>query len=71
MPEPKRRKVEAEENGLNPASFGSGGSGILGQYIKDRREEAAQNPALQRVDTVDLTANGKSRIRIIPKAHVG
>ncbi|KAK9770337.1 putative SWI/SNF-related matrix-associated actin-dependent regulator of chromatin subfamily A member 3-like 1 [Seiridium cardinale] len=55
MPQPKRRKVEAEENGPALSGFGNGGSGMLGQYVKDRREEAAKNPALQRVDTVDLS----------------
>ncbi|KAI1845725.1 hypothetical protein JX266_008090 [Neoarthrinium moseri] len=54
VPQPKRRKVEAE-NGNQHHSFSGGGSGIVGQAIKDKRAEAAKNPALGRVDTVDLT----------------
>jgi hypothetical protein len=55
VPQQKRRKMETEENRSTPASFGTGGGGILGQHLKDEREKAAKNAVQQRVDTVDLS----------------
>lgn len=56
MPQAKRRRVDLQEDDLNHRNFGGGaGTGILGQHMRDRREEAAKNPALVRVNTVDLT----------------
>ncbi|ETS83325.1 hypothetical protein PFICI_05201 [Pestalotiopsis fici W106-1] len=58
MPQIKRRKVDTDGDDPTSSGFGGGGgggSGMLGQYVKDKREEAAKNPALQRVDTVDLS----------------
>ncbi|KAK6214450.1 Phosphatidylinositol 4-kinase LSB6 [Pestalotiopsis sp. IQ-011] len=63
VPQPKRRKVDADGNDATSSGFGGGGgSGMLGQYIMDRREEAAKDPALQRVDTVDLSIEDDSDI---------
>ncbi|KAF7534943.1 hypothetical protein G7054_g5773 [Neopestalotiopsis clavispora] len=57
MPQPKRRKVETDGDEPSSSGFGGGGggSGMMGQYIQAKREEDAKNPALQRVDTVDLS----------------
>ncbi|KAK8042686.1 SNF2 family DNA-dependent ATPase [Apiospora phragmitis] len=63
-PHPKRRKVEtididdsADEKA--PSMFGNGGSGgMMGQYVKEKKEEAANSPSLSRADTVDLTEGG-------------
>ncbi|KAK7981864.1 hypothetical protein PG988_004102 [Apiospora saccharicola] len=63
-PQPKRRKVEtidlddsADEK--TTSTFGNGGSGgMFGQYVKDKREEAANSPSLSRANTVDLTEGG-------------
>lgn len=70
MPQPKRRRVEAEDDTINPSGFGSSSGGVLGQYVKDKREEAAKNPALERVDTVDLTTASKSRNRVVPREQM-
>ncbi|KAK8079865.1 helicase-like transcription factor [Apiospora hydei] len=62
-PHPKRRKVEtidlddsADEK--IPSTFGNGGGGMMGQYVKDKKEEAANSPSMSRADTVDLTEGG-------------
>ncbi|KAK7927958.1 SNF2 family DNA-dependent ATPase [Apiospora marii] len=63
-PHPKRRKLEtidledsADEKVT--ATFGDGGSGgMFGQYVKAKREEAANSPSLSRANTVDLTEGG-------------
>lgn len=66
-PHPKRRKLETIElddsadEQQNRNSFGSGGSGVLGQHVKDKRGEAAKTPSLSRMDTVDLTESGTFR----------
>ena len=63
-PQPKRRKLETIElddsadEQQNRSRFGSGGSSILGQHVKDRRGEAAKTPSLSRLNTVDLTESG-------------
>ncbi|KAK7956868.1 SNF2 family domain-containing protein [Apiospora aurea] len=62
-PHPKRRRVEtidlddsADEK--VPSTFGNGGAGMMGQYVKDKKEEAANSPSMSRADTVDLTEGG-------------
>ena len=66
-PHPKRRKLEtidlddSADEQQNRNSFGSGGSGVLGQHVKDKRGEAAKTPSLSRMDTVDLTESGTFR----------
>ncbi|KAK8118633.1 SNF2 family DNA-dependent ATPase [Apiospora kogelbergensis] len=64
-PHPKRRKVEtidlddsADEK--VSSTFGNGSSGgMIGQYVKEKKEEAANSPSLSRANTVDLTEVGK------------
>ncbi|KAK6853338.1 SNF2 family domain-containing protein [Apiospora arundinis] len=64
VPHPKRRKVEtidlddsADEK--TSSNFGHGGSGgMIGQYVKEKKEEAANSPSLSRANTVDLTEAG-------------
>lgn len=56
VPQSKRRKLEAE-HGIDPArAFGNGGSGDVGQYLRERRQDA---PTQQRttgpVEAIDLT----------------
>ncbi|RYP73707.1 hypothetical protein DL771_003420 [Monosporascus sp. 5C6A] len=55
VPQPKRRKLQPEENNGLSRGFGSGSGGILGQHVKEKREEAANHPSVKRVETVDLT----------------
>ncbi|ORY63115.1 SNF2 family N-terminal domain-containing protein [Pseudomassariella vexata] len=55
VPQPKRRKVETDDTANQNHGFGSGGSGMMGQYVKDKREEAARIPPNKHVPTVDLT----------------
>ncbi|OTB03299.1 hypothetical protein M426DRAFT_321866 [Hypoxylon sp. CI-4A] len=52
----KRRKLETQDN-FDPArGFGSGGSGHLGQHIRDKRQEAANYQlSARQVEAVDLT----------------
>ncbi|KAH6659718.1 SNF2 family N-terminal domain-containing protein [Truncatella angustata] len=69
MPQLKRRKVQAEDNDMIPSNFGGGGSGMLGQYVKEKREEDSKNPALRSVDTVDLTATHDGDIVEITDAN--
>lgn len=58
-PQPKRRKIEFGE-GLEPKpGFGPGGSGIMGQHMKEKREEYKQAATTQ-VDMVDLTSGSRS-----------
>lgn len=59
VPQSKRRKLEAE-HGIDPArAFGNGGSGDVGQYLRERRQDA---PTQQRttgpVEAIDLTDAG-------------
>ncbi|KAI1116900.1 SNF2 family N-terminal domain-containing protein [Nemania sp. NC0429] len=54
-PQPKRRKLEYRE-GLGPKpGFSSGGSGMMGQHMKEKREEYTETATTQ-VDMVDLTS---------------
>ncbi|KAL7627639.1 hypothetical protein AAE478_001832 [Parahypoxylon ruwenzoriense] len=54
-PQSKRRKLETESADLQRA-FGSGGGGAVGQYVKERRGETAnQQASANPVDAVDLT----------------
>jgi hypothetical protein len=52
MPQSKRRKIDSPELAALQAN-GASGSGMLGQYVREKREEESKNaPAVQ---TVDLT----------------
>ncbi|KAH8164314.1 hypothetical protein CIB48_g3945 [Xylaria polymorpha] len=54
-PQYKRRKLEPEEGfGLKP-SFGTGGGGMMGQYIQEKKEESKRAGSTQ-VEMVDLTS---------------
>ncbi|KAI5926168.1 SNF2 family N-terminal domain-containing protein [Camillea tinctor] len=55
IPQQKRRKLEAENGTEYKHSFGGGGSGMVGQYVKDRRQEGTSRSSIQSVETVDLT----------------
>ncbi|KAI0840823.1 SNF2 family N-terminal domain-containing protein [Hypoxylon sp. FL0890] len=59
-PQIKRRKVEAEDS-IDPVyAFRNGGSGEVGQYVRDKRQEAAnQQFSTKRVEAVDLTDAGE------------
>lgn len=61
VPQPKRRRLESDDYSANINGFGGGGNGMVGQYLKDRRDEGSKNPtsAARRVDTVDLTSMGE------------
>lgn len=75
-PQAKRRKLETielddsadEQQKRN--SFGSGGSGILGQHVKDKRGEAADMPSLSRMNTVDLTESIDEPNEAVPTEDV-
>ncbi|XXG99171.1 hypothetical protein Hte_005506 [Hypoxylon texense] len=56
VPQPKRRKLEAED-GINPVrAFGNGASGDVGQYVRERRQDATtQQRATRPVEAIDLT----------------
>ncbi|KAI0152276.1 SNF2 family N-terminal domain-containing protein [Hypoxylon sp. NC0597] len=55
-PQIKRRKLEAEDSFDSVRTFGNGGSGDVGQYVRDKRQEAAnQQFSAKRVEAVDLT----------------
>lgn len=70
-PQPKRRRIELGEGLESKPGFGPGGSGIMGQHMKEKREEYNQAVATQ-VDMVDLTSGSRSpfckvtRISLIP-----
>lgn len=65
-PQPKRRRLEFGE-GLEPKSgFGPGGTGMMGQHMKEKREEHSQAATTQ-VDMVDLTSGSRSPLL---KGHV-
>lgn len=54
VPQPKRRKVESPDPGSS--SFGrAGGAGMLGSYVKEKREEGQQSTSNGNGQTVDLT----------------
>lgn len=62
-PHAKRRKLENGDNGSPKPSSRDGGSGMLGQYVKGKREEAARTGTKAgtspgRVEMVDLTSAG-------------
>lgn len=60
-PQYKRRKLEPEEGfGLKP-SFGTGGGGMMGQYIQEKKEESKRAGSTQ-VEMVDLTSGSRSSV---------
>ena len=58
MPQSKRRKIETEESSEQKLRFSNGGSGMLGQYVREKQQEAAQKAPCKQAVTVDLTATG-------------
>ncbi|KAI0009724.1 SNF2 family N-terminal domain-containing protein [Xylariaceae sp. FL0662B] len=54
-PQPKRRKLEAENDNGAQRGFGSGGNGAIGQHIKERKEDSVTKLPTKPVETVDLT----------------
>lgn len=58
VPQSKRRRVEAVDNKSALQHHGGVGSGMIGQYVKERRDEAASQTPSKRVETVDLTDAG-------------
>ncbi|KAI0971361.1 SNF2 family N-terminal domain-containing protein [Xylaria arbuscula] len=54
-PQTKRRKVEGGDGLEAQPGFGAGGSGIIGQYITEKRAESKQAASTQ-VEMVDLTS---------------
>lgn len=56
IPQAKRRKTEDQDGSQDGANATPrGGSGILGEYVKDKRKEANGSTASQAL-TVDLTS---------------
>ncbi|KAI1205753.1 SNF2 family N-terminal domain-containing protein [Annulohypoxylon truncatum] len=70
-PQTKRRRLESEESNSPMRGFGSGGGGDIGHYVKEERQNAAnQQLPLSRVETVDLTdANEENDLVIIQSAR--
>lgn len=58
-PQSKRRKLEMESDSPSANGFRGGGSGVIGQYVKEKRDQAAQQSSAHRVETVDLTDGSK------------
>ncbi|KAI1344589.1 SNF2 family N-terminal domain-containing protein [Xylariaceae sp. FL0016] len=54
-PLPKRRKLDDQESTPPRNGFSGGANGMLGQHIKDKRQEAARKSSSQSVEMVDLT----------------
>ncbi|KXJ92279.1 SNF2 family N-terminal domain-domain-containing protein [Microdochium bolleyi] len=63
-PQSKRRRVETEGDSPSANGFRGGGSGVIGQYVMEKRDQAAQQSSAHRVETVDLT-DGNEEIEII------
>ena len=56
FPLPKRRKIEENNDDISTASsFRSGGNGMLGEYVRQQREQMQPTPALKSTESVDLT----------------
>ncbi|KAI1155188.1 SNF2 family N-terminal domain-containing protein [Nemania diffusa] len=60
-PHQKRRKVETGEGPDSQPGFSAGGSGMMGQHMKERREEY-KKAATTQVEMVDLTSGNDSDI---------
>ncbi|KAJ2988921.1 hypothetical protein NUW58_g3727 [Xylaria curta] len=54
-PQHKRRRLETEQGFESDPGFTAGGSGMMGQHIKERREESKRASSTQ-VEMVDLTS---------------
>ncbi|EGY18824.1 transcription termination factor 2 [Verticillium dahliae VdLs.17] len=64
----KRRKVdtpEADAEMTGKKGMTSGGSGVLGAYLKEKREEAQQNGTARPTHTVDLTLVDDDDVKVI------
>ena len=60
FPLPKRRKIGEDEDGSStPGTFRSGGNGMLGEYVRQQRDQTQSVPTLKSAPSVDLTG-GKS-----------
>lgn len=59
VPQPKRRKLQNEEDINFSHGFNGSSGGMLGEHVKERREVAANHPTLKSVETVDLTEAGE------------
>ncbi|KAI6087976.1 SNF2 family N-terminal domain-containing protein [Hypoxylon rubiginosum] len=56
IPQTKRRRLEVEDGNNPMGAFGNGGSGDIGQYVRERRQDAPdQQRPTQRVEAIDLT----------------
>ncbi|KAI1805215.1 SNF2 family N-terminal domain-containing protein [Daldinia bambusicola] len=66
-PQTKRRKLETEDNASSAHTFRSGGGGMVGQYVKERRQDGgSQQRSTGPVEAVDLTdAGGESDVVVI------
>lgn len=68
-PQTKRRRVEAEDSLDSVRGFGNGGSGEIGGYVKERRQETAQQqPATRQVEAVDLTESADDNDLVLLQA---
>ncbi|KAI9171188.1 SNF2 family DNA-dependent ATPase [Paramyrothecium foliicola] len=65
-PQPKRRKVDDSEGSQDGASVPvrSGGGGILGEYVKEKRKEGNSNLASPAM-TVDLTDGNDDEVVVV------
>jgi hypothetical protein len=59
VPQQKRRRVEVEGNIRQNASFGTSGSGMISQHIKEKREGGPAQNGFTSHETVDLTDGGE------------
>lgn len=60
IPQTKRRRLEVEDGNNPMGAFGNGGSGDIGQYVRERRQDAPdQQRPTQRVEAIDLTDAGQ------------
>ncbi|KAI1811172.1 SNF2 family N-terminal domain-containing protein [Poronia punctata] len=57
VPQQKRRRLE--EDVERKSSFGNGGSGMLSQHVREKRQEEAVQNGLTGQETVDLTNEGE------------
>lgn len=65
FPLPKRRKIDENEDGSStPNSFRSGGNGMLGEYVRQQRDQSQPVPSLRSAPSVDLTG-GESKRKVL------
>lgn len=62
-PQLKRRKLESGSSSPQPGyGVGGGSSGIMGQHVKEKREEGYNQVAGTKYETVDLTEGSRSAL---------